>query len=176
MFAGKTTALISEYFSILMDGISGDSVFMKPSIDNRYAGDAVVTHDGESVACVNVCCSDDIRRFAENKQNIFIDEIQFLDISEYEDVLMELIFAGKNLFLAGLDMDANGLPFSTTAFCLALATSVVKLKALCYCGNPATMTRKKGTWPERVRLGSANDYEAVCRTCFLKYKNQQYNG
>lgn len=174
MFSGKTTALIAEYYSAQMNGVS--SVFLKPAMDNRYSQTSVISHDGEQVPCVNIFTPDDIHYYGENFDHIYIDEIQFLDGKEYTKQIRKLLYSGKDISVAGLDMDTHGKPFRTTAYCLAMAGRLIKLSAVCSCGAPASMTSKKGEWEGRVKLGGGDHYESVCQKCFINKLKLKKNG
>lgn len=174
MFAGKTTQLISDFFSAQMMGHK--SIFLKPNFDDRYSQTSVISHDGETVPCVNIHNPDDIHYYGESYDRIYIDEIQFLEGKEYTKQIRKLLYTGKDIIVAGLDMDANGKPFRTTAYCLAMAGHINKMTAVCSCGAPATLTAKKGDWEDRMRLGSSKEYESLCRTCFIKKLKSRNNG
>lgn len=166
MFAGKTTALIAEYFSKTMEG--HNTVFLKPKFDDRYSVSSVVSHDKETTPCQNISTPEDLIQYGQIYDYIFIDEIQFLEDDEYFKQIRNLMMQNKNLYLAGLDMDSFGIPMTTTAWCLALADKVHKLSALCECGERATMTRRRKVYGDKFCLGGEELYEAVCRSCYNK--------
>ena len=72
---------------------------------------------------------------------------------------------GVNFVVSGLDQDSRGVPFETTARCLALADEVIKIKAFCtVCGLDAGKTQRlRATkMSERVKVGGAETYEPRC--------------
>jgi thymidine kinase len=167
MFAGKTTALISEYFSSIISG--QPSIFLKPDYDTRYSNTSIVSHDGEEAPCLNVKEPNDLFLLTKEYSRIFIDEIQFLEDGQYIKEIHKLIGSGKHVSVSGLDMDIYGLPFLTTAMCMAMADRVLKLNAVCSCGAPATMTsRKEAIHSKRIELGGKESYESLCRRCYNK--------
>ena len=75
MKSGKTKKLIQLYKIISMQD-NLNPIMIKPSIDNRFSQDKVVSRDGDSIQCYNVrSLKDIIDIFALEKiNNIFIVE------------------------------------------------------------------------------------------------------
>ncbi|MFH1823194.1 MAG: thymidine kinase [archaeon] len=80
MFCGKTEELLRR---LRREQIAGSYVqLFKPELDNRYASDKVVTHEGISLKAISVKTIDQMLDELEEKtQVIGIDEIQFFDDS-----------------------------------------------------------------------------------------------
>ena len=168
MFAGKTTALIRA-----IECVAGDRpvLIVKPRMDNRYADDAIVSHDGQSwsARCVQSLSElvDAVARVSGNEQkpvHVFIDEVQFFCAPHFDaplhQAVLGLLSEGHTVTCAGLDLDWRGLPFEVTALLLAMADSVTKLKARCaVTGLPASKSFKKSGGDTVIELGSENLYE-----------------
>lgn len=132
MFAEKSTALQRHGKRFMLAGKK--VVFLKPSIDNRYSEDFIVTHDGKKVEAINVKITN------ENKVGIpldlfeadvvCIDEVQFFP-DQMITHIEKLIEQGKIVFVAGLDMDRYGKPFGIVPYLMAKADHVTKHHAVC---------------------------------------------
>jgi thymidine kinase len=169
MYAGKTTALIAELEDSLESG--SNVLVVKPSIDNRYSDEDIVSHDGVSLQKVT---GHKVKRLPvdgkltlEDLQNVdvlLIDEAQFfIDLCEYGvPVYLE---HGVDVVAVGLDMDSEGKPFGSMPFLLSLANNVYKLSGVCsVCGDEATRTFRKlsARSSDQVLIGGAETYEPRC--------------
>ena len=168
MFAGKTTALIR---AIELVAGSDPILIVKPRMDDRYADDAIVSHDGQSWAACSVASLaefvDAVARASGasgRAVHVFVDEIQFFHAPHFDAPLhpavQGLLAEGHTVTCAGLDLDWRGLPFDVTARLLAMADHVTKLKARCaVTGLPASKSFKKAGGEAVVELGSGDLYE-----------------
>jgi len=173
MFSGKTSSLEKDVkrFNIA----KYKTIAFKPIIDNRYKKNEIVTHDLTSMNCILVSSIDDIIEYSnELKPDVIaIDEIQFLGGA------VEEIIAGVNGFLekdltvivAGLDIDFTGRPFEVVKELMPIADYLYKHHAVCVkCGADAWVSNRKSKDQERIKVGASNEYEPLCRKCFLKEK------
>lgn len=97
-----------------------------------------------------------------------IDEAQFFD-SGLVEVCEQIAVRGTRVIVAGLDMDFRGKPFGPMPDLLAIADYITKVHAICMqCGNIASRSYRKVNNNAQVLLGEKEEYEARCRTCFLK--------
>jgi len=167
MFSGKTTTLQIEYDKARK---VGKPRIYKPSIDDRYSIDEVVTHDGEKREAVNCKNAEELELFSTGGDitDIFIDEAQFFD-PMIVGVVQNLLNEGKNVYVACLNQDYRGTPFSlgrpdyNVGELLARADDIKYLKARCEtCGEEASKTYRKSQGGSTVELGSGDKYEARC--------------
>jgi thymidine kinase len=169
MFAGKTTALIASVSAALAQEATA-VVILKPGMDNRFAENAIVTHDGAAHLAVPVARPAEV--FAAvaaagsgaGRVHVFVDEVQFLERPHFDGdfhlVVHSLLMSGCAVTCGGLDCDWRGMPFDVTARLLAMADHVTKLTANCaVTGLPAQKTYKKVADGARVALGAADTYE-----------------
>lgn len=168
MFSGKTEELIRR---LKRARLARQRVeIFKPIIDTRYSKDNVVSHDSNSILSTPVNTSGNILLLASNVEVVGIDEAQFFDIG-LVDVCNSLANHGVRVIVAGLDMDYKGNPFGPIPQLLACAEHVSKLHAICVrCGNLAHFTHRKTTDEKLILLGELDEYEALCRGCYLKTK------
>jgi len=165
MFSGKSEELIRR---VTRYGIARVPVqTFKPLIDTRYAEAEVVSHSNLSTAATPVADSEELLRSVEDRTVVVgIDEGQFFD-EGLLDVVMLLAGAGKQLIVAGLDLDYLGRPFEPIPSLMLRAEYVTKTLAVCHrCGGPGLFTQRVIKSDELVVLGATDAYEARCRRCY----------
>jgi thymidine kinase len=169
MFADKSTNLQRQAKRHTMAGRK--VVTIKPDIDNRYSEDEMVTHDGIRIPALSIR-TDARMTFTHYKaikaaDVVLVDEVQFFT-GRIIVAINAWLEEGKTVYVAGLDMDKDGLPFGTTSTLMGLAETVHKVQAVCRdCGNDAWVTiQEKET--ERIHVGN-DGYKPVCRKCSYKY-------
>lgn len=171
MFSGKSEELIRRVRRAQFAKLN-IKVF-KPAIDNRYAEEAVVSHNGSEAGAVPVANAKAVLAALAQEQEpidlVAIDEVQFFDADIVEAASL-MAGQGIRVIVAGLDTDFRGEPFGPMPELLAIAESVTKLTAICpVCGAPATRTQllidgKPASYHEPVILvGAAESYEPRCR-------------
>lgn len=179
MFAEKSTALIREGKRHLIAGRK--VVFLKPANDDRYADDSVVTHDGTEHKAINIDVEydyifDKYFFFVSPEENheinsseiICIDEIQFFP-EEFLKRIDSWIYRGKQVFVAGLDLDRFGEPFGIIPELMARAETVKKFHAVCgFCGNDAWVSLGTENLNNNNQVNVGNEYVPACRTCAEK--------
>lgn len=171
MFSGKTEELIRRLKRAM---IANQKVkLFKPSIDNRYAENKVISHDENELDSISVSSTADILKFIDDEEVIAIDEVQFFN-EEIIELAERLANEGKRVILAGLDMDYLAKPFSPMPQLMAIAEYVTKIHAICVkCGNLANYSHRKISSEELVEIGEKDVYEPLCRSCYNILKKDQ---
>ena len=166
MFSGKTEELIRR---LKRAAFAKQSILLfKPIIDERYATEAVVSHQGQSWEAKRVTSSLEILEFWSGAQIVAIDEAQFFD-DGISQVCTELANKGVRIIIAGLDMDFKGIPFGPMPQLMAVAEYVSKVHAICvHCGKLAQFSHRTVAQTEQVLLGAVEKYQPLCRTCYQK--------
>ncbi|MEO0331338.1 MAG: thymidine kinase [Bacteroidota bacterium] len=166
MFSGKTEELIRRLNRAI---IAKQPVrIFKPSLDNRYHQDQVVSHNQLSISSTSVECAHDILQQVGNCQVVGIDEAQFFD-KEIVDVCNKLANQGKRVIVAGLDMDYEGKPFGSMPYLLAIAEYVTKTHAICaVSGMAASFSYRLDHSSEQIQIGALEQYEARSRYYFYR--------
>jgi thymidine kinase len=166
MFSGKTEELIRR---IKRAQFANQKLLLfKPSIDNRYSEDSVVSHQGNALQATLVNSSEEIWNHWKNERVVAIDEAQFFD-AEIIGICNELAKKGVRVIIAGLDMDYLGNPFGPMPQLLSIAEYVTKVHAICVsCGNLAQYSHRTAEEKEQVLVGAVEKYEPLCRSCFNK--------
>ena len=165
MFSGKSEELIRRVTRSKIARLPVQT--FKPSLDDRYAHRAVVSHSALSVEATPVADSADLLRAVDDGTRVVgVDEGQFFD-DGLVDVAETLADAGKQVIVAGLDLDYLRRPFEPIPTLCGRAEYVTKMLAVCHrCGGPALYTQRIVKSEELVVLGATDAYEARCRVCY----------
>ncbi|MBK7181906.1 MAG: thymidine kinase [Bacteroidetes bacterium] len=168
MFSGKTEELIRRMKRAQFAKQTVE--IFKPAVDTRYDDVKVVSHDSNSIHSTPVPSSSNILLLAAGVDVVGIDEAQFFDMGLI-DVCNQLANSGTRVIVAGLDMDYLGKPFGPMPALLAIAEYVTKVHAICMrCGNLANHSHRMTAEEQLVLLGETNNYEPLCRDCFVEAK------
>lgn len=176
MYSGKSEELIRRLKRAKI--AKQNVVAFKPSIDNRYSDEDVVSHSGSSIDAIPIKSAKEIYSYIDGDTEVIgIDEVQFFE-NEIVDIAIDLADKGIRIIAAGLDMDFKGEPFGPTPRLLAVAEFVDKLQAVCViCGNPAHRTQRlingnPAKYDDPIILvGATESYEARCRQCHVIIKD-----
>lgn len=173
MYSGKSTALYNTYIESLKKNKT--ILAIKPKIDKRYSEESIVTHSKKEIPkefVINL--SLDLSKSEWKDINFgvdvfLIDEIQFFD-SGIVDFIKRLLNVGKEIHVAGLDMDSKGNSFGSVPEIMILANKVIKFEGICKnCGIlNATRTYRKLEIEnkEQVLIGGEDIYECRCYNCW----------
>lgn len=172
MFSGKSEELIRRVTRYKLARIPTQT--FKPALDTRYSVGEVVSHSRLSTQAMPVATSDDLLRSVEDRTVVIgIDEGQFFDEGLIQ-VAEILAGAGKNIIIAGLDLDYLGRPFEPIPSLMLRAEYVTKALAVCHrCGGPGLFTQRVVQSDELVVLGAQGAYEARCRRCYDPHEAEQ---
>jgi thymidine kinase len=165
MFSGKSEELIRRLRRAMI-ARKRVEVF-KPTIDNRYSDDEIVSHGDSRMKSVVVKDAGEIMELMDWRTEVIgIDEANFMG-EKLVEVSQRLADSGKQVIIAGLDTDYMGRPFSPMPDLLAHAESITKTLAICVrCGNPAKHTQRLRGSNDLIVVGAEGMYEARCRRCF----------
>ena len=165
MFAGKTSELLKRI--LWAKHQNKKIIVIKPSIDNRYSNQKIITHNDLSHDCYSMVSWEKALKDFKFEKNIvdvlFLDEIQFMDTSDTLNNVDDILNKGIDVVCAGLDQDSRGKPWETSSMLLGLSDKIVKIYGFCnVCGVEATKTYRKTEGGERTQVGAANIYEPRC--------------
>ena len=165
MFSGKSEELIRRLRRAMI-ARKRVEVF-KPTIDNRYSDNEIVSHGDLRMHSQVVGSATEItERIDWRSEVVGIDEANFMGPALVE-VAQRPADSGKQVIIGGLDTDYMGRPFPPIPELLALAESITKTLAICVrCGNPAKHTQRLRGSDELIVVGASDMYEARCRRCF----------
>jgi len=172
MFSGKSEELIRRVTRYHLARVPTQT--FKPALDTRYAVGEVVSHSKLTTSAQPVESSEQLLRSVEDRTVVVgIDEGQFFDegLIEVADLLAA---AGKQIIVAGLDLDYLGRPFEPIPSLMLRAEYVTKALAVCHrCGGPGLFTQRVVDSDELVVLGATDSYEARCRRCYDPHEAKQ---
>ncbi len=167
MFSGKTEELMRRLRRAVIARLRVE-VF-KPDLDTRYSVEDVVSHDRNSLSATPIKNPMSILLLASDAQVVGIDEGQFFDDS-LTDVCQQLADNGIRVIVSGLDMDFQRHPFGSMPQLMSIADTVTKVHAVCVeCGAPAMYSHRTVADEHQVLLGEKNEYQPLCRSCYLKH-------
>ena len=180
MFSGKTEELIRRLERVR---IAGRKILLfKPTIDDRYAEAAVVTHYGREFAAHQLPPGEEtLDKLIDIVGNEALAECSVIAFDEgnfFSDRLtnlcQELVAMGKRVIVAGLDLTFAEEPFGPMGPLMSLADRVDKLQAVCVkCGGVATRSQRlidgqpAPTDGPVIQVGGVGSYEARCRNCYV---------
>lgn len=166
MFSGKTEELIRRLKRAKIARLKVE--IFKPAMDTRYSLSEVVSHDENAIVSTPVESSGNIILLAGDVDVIGIDEAQFFDNGLIE-VCTSLANQGIRIIIAGLDMDFKGKPFGPIPGLMAVADHITKVHAICMrCGDVAQFSHRISNAEKLVLLGEKDEYEPLCRSCYIK--------
>lgn len=171
MFSGKTSSLEKDVKRFNIAGYK--TIAFKPSIDNRFRRNEIVTHDLTYMDCILVNDIDELLEYVDELEPdvIGIDEIQFLQgpVDKIISGIYKLLSRDITVVVAGLDMDFTGTPFEIVKELMPIADYLYKHHAVCIkCGSDAWVSHRKTKDTERIKIGALDEYEPLCRKCFME--------
>jgi thymidine kinase len=135
--------------------------------DVRYGQGLVATHDGRNAPCVHAKDLDDVNIAPYTV--VIVDEAQF-----FKNLIPFVEWAvdthGKHVYLVGLDGDSSRRKFGEILECIPLADRVHRLTAFCQRCRDGTLglfSHRRGYHDHQVLVGGSNQYETLCRNCYL---------
>ncbi|MDD5951027.1 MAG: thymidine kinase [Bacteroidales bacterium] len=164
MFSGKTEELIRRLKRAQF--ANQKIAIFKPTTDNRYSEEDVVSHDLHSIKSTPISKASSMLEIEDDVKVVGIDEAQFFDHSIVE-VVQTLANRGVRVIIAGLDTDYLGKPFGPMPSLMAIAEDVQKVHAICVkCGALANHSHRLSRSKKLVVLGEKDIYEPLCRQCY----------
>jgi thymidine kinase len=178
MNAGKSTTLLQADFNYRERGM--ETMLWTASFDDRAGAGKIASRIALNAEATTY--DPDIDLFAEIGEElkkralhcVLVDEAQFLT----RDHVLQLCRVADDLSIPvlcyGLRTDFQGNLFPGSAALLALADSLIELKAVCECGRKATMNLRVDAEGHAVAAGAqteigGNDrYVALCRRHFFE--------
>tara|TARA_B100000989_G_scaffold196241_2_gene148217 strand:- start:5375 stop:5926 length:552 start_codon:yes stop_codon:yes gene_type:complete len=165
MFAGKTSELLKRI--LWAKHQNKKIIVIKPSIDDRYTNEKIITHNSLSHECYPMIdWKTTLKKFKFQKDKVdvvFLDEIQFMNTKDTLSNVEKILNKGIDVVCAGLDQDSRGKPWETSSMLLGLSDKILKIYGFCnVCGVEATKTFRKTEGGERTKVGAANIYEPRC--------------
>jgi thymidine kinase len=172
MFSGKSEELIRRLRRAKI--AKQEVAVFKHAFDNRHNTADIRSRNGNTLPGFATSEVENILKLAQENhiQVVGIDEIQFFS-TDVIPVICDLVAAGKQVIVSGLDLDFRGVPFGPMPTLLAIADTITKLQAICTeCGLEAHFTQRLvNNQPAKfdgpiVQVGAQETYQARCRGCY----------
>jgi len=182
MNAGKSTTLLQADFNYRERGM--ETMLWTAAVDDRLGVGAIGSRIALSAAAhtfdesidLFVAISNELRK--RKLDCILIDEAQFLS----QPHVLQLCEVADQLNIPvlcyGLRTDFQAKLFPGSAALLALADTLVELKAVCECGRKATMNLRVDeeghaiVRGQQTEIGGNDRYIALCRKHFFERLNE----
>jgi thymidine kinase len=178
MNAGKSTTLLQSSFNYQERGM--ETMLWTAAIDDRYDPGIITSRIGLQAEANRFGPNTDLRLEIEKEHAkrqlacVMVDEAQFLS----KDQVFQLASVCDELNIPvlayGLRTDFQAELFPGSAHLLALADTLVELKAVCECGRKSTMNLRVDALGKAIKEGAqtevgGNDrYVALCRKHFME--------
>ena len=176
MNAGKSTALLQSSYNYRERGMN--TLILAPLLDDRFGVGKVTSRIGLESKALTFRSEEDLLKLVRQRHEeeplncVLVDEAQFLtkeqvfQLGEVTDDLNIPVLA------YGIRTDFQGEPFPGSKYLLAWADNLKELKAICFCGNKATMVIRLDqegnaiTQGSQVEIGGNDRYVSMCRKHF----------
>ena len=175
MFSGKSTELIrlANRYNVLEMKV----LVVNHCLDKRYSDSGVATHSKMRMDSLSIEELSEIKgKYIENYNEsdvLIIEEAQFFK-GLFDFVLNACEMDNKHIIVVGLDGDSNRKEFGEILKLIPVCDSVKKLYGLCVgCkdGTKACFTKRLADDDSQVFIGTDNEFQAVCRKCYLYKKD-----
>lgn len=178
MNAGKSTVLLQAAFNYRERGMA--PMLYTAGIDDRAGFGTIASRIGLSAEANTFEPATDIRQAVEAEMKtrkvdcILVDEAQFLSRAQVFQLASVCDELNIPVLAYGLRTDFQANLFEGSANLLALADTLVELKAICECGRKATMNLRVDAdgMPvaagEQTEIGGNDRYLALCRRHFME--------
>lgn len=158
-------------------------MFIKPAIDTRDGVDIVRSRIGLEAKAISIPADLDIYELYKNEhtdcQVVICDECQFLQPEQVDQLDKIVMDFDIPVLCFGLSTDFLTHLFPGSKRLFEIAQSITEIKSVCKCGAKATVNARfdddgnvvyEG---DQIVLGGNGRYEAMCRKCWLKKKEEQ---
>ena len=156
-------------------------LLLKPAVDDRDGATVVKSRIGLWQNAVAVGSEEDLFALYLEKYSdcdvVIVDECQFLT-PEQVDQLADIVIQREIPVLCfGLSTDFTTHLFPGSKRLFEIAESISEIKSVCTCGAKATVNARLDdegrivTEGSQICIGGNDRYVAMCRKCWLKYKD-----
>ncbi len=173
MNAGKSASLLQSSYNYQERGLT--TLLLCPALDDRYGQNKITSRIGISAAAQGFGRDEDlfelltVARETTPVHCIMIDEAQFLTKMQVHQLGRICDELDIPVLAYGLRTDFQAEPFEGSQYLLAWADNLKELKAICHCGQKATMVLRMDdqgqvvTEGAQIAIGGNADYVSVCR-------------
>ena len=187
MSSGKTRDLMKVYYNYKERDMH--ALIIKPAVDTKGEGQ-LSARDGSFLDTELLLKKDDnvfeiiddkIKSLKEKVHCILVDEAQFLEVHQVDELTDVADILGIPIICYGLRADFKTDLFPGSKRLLEVADSIEEVKTVCFCGRKAIMNTRKinGEYVfegEQVAIDGKDKvtYNSLCRICY-KIEKSKYN-
>lgn len=187
MSSGKTRDLMKVYYNYKERDMH--ALIIKPAVDTKGEGQ-LSARDGSFLDTELLLKKDDnvfeiiddkIKSLKEKVHCILVDEAQFLEVHQVDELTDVADILGIPIICYGLRADFKTNLFPGSKRLLEVADSIEEVKTVCFCGRKAIMNTRKinGEYVfegEQVAIDGQDKvtYNSLCRICY-KIEKAKYN-
>jgi len=176
MNAGKSTALLQSNHNYIENGM--DTMLFIPKADADKNNGYIESRIGLKEKATVVDSEFNFYEFVKNESSenthcILIDEVQFLNKAQIEQIGQITDELNIPAMCYGIRTDFRGELFEGSKYLLALADNLIELKTVCsMCSKKAIMVVRLNndgkvlTEGEKIQIGGNETYQVVCRKHF----------
>ena len=178
MNAGKSTTLLQADFNYRERGM--ETMLYTAALDDRVASGIIASRIGLQIGGNLYRGDTDLRHEVEEELKkrklhcILVDEAQFLTRAQVLQLASICDELDIPVLAYGLRTDFQANLFEGSAHLLALADTLVELKAVCECGRKATMNLRVDaegrtvSQGQSIEIGGNDRYISLCRRHFME--------
>jgi thymidine kinase len=178
MNAGKSTTLLQSSFNYQERGMT--TMLFTAAIDDRGTPGTISSRIGLEAPATSFDGQTDIFAAVQAQHAkimldcVLIDEAQFLTRAQVIALCDICDMLNIPVLAYGLRTDFQAELFDGSAALLAMADTLVELKAICHCGRKATMNLRMDSNGAAARegaqtqIGGNDSYVALCRRHFME--------
>lgn len=158
-------------------------MFIKPAFDTRDGQDVVRSRIGLEAKAIAVPADMNIYQLYKEKHSdckvVICDECQFLTPTQVDELDRIVMDYDIPVLCFGLSTDFLTHLFPGSQRLFEIAQSITEIKSVCKCGSKATVNARLDDngdvvyEGDQLLLGGNGRYEAMCRKCWLKRKEEQ---
>ncbi len=158
-------------------------LLLKPAIDTRDGETTVRSRIGLQQEALAVSEEENLFRLYTEKYSdrdvIIVDECQFLTPEQVDQLADVVIEKNVPVLCFGLATDFTTHLFPGSKRLFEIAESISEIKSVCTCGAKATVNARLDdegrvvTEGSQILVGGNDRYVAMCRKCWLKYRQNQ---
>lgn len=162
-------------------------ILMKPKVDTRDVGVIKSRPIAQGRECITIDSNEMIEdriglmlkdnlKYKQNKLIIFVDEVQFLTVSQIYQLFHIVKKYEVEVFTYGLKLNYRNELFRASEKLLILADTVEEIKSMCQCGRKATTHLRfvndkptlNGLEFSVGDIQGVERYQSVCQRCWHK--------
>ena len=163
MYGGKTTRLLSALERYVYQ--NKKVALFKPSVDERYSTEMVVTHSGVKWEAYRVPDGESILNTIPADCDIVAVDEMFMIEGSAEALIYLYKTCGKTILISSLQLSYEGEAFKEMQAIMPFATSIEVCPAVCskpYCNEDAYFTARISGGTDLIEVGGIESYEPRC--------------